>query len=261
MSQIVKKFLSTGAVPTLLNNTYLSARNAADSADVSLLKLNASDRIEFASMPQSSATPATGNDLVNKTYADAITGTGANTALSNLASVAINAALIPGTTATLDFGSSTKTWVAGFFASIKDVSNVVAVDVTARLLKNTSGTSLLDFSGTNLQTSVAPSAGNDIANKTYVDSVASAQKTWGYEALTLSGTDITNQYKDLAQVAITDSIEFFVGGVWQRPVTDYTISYTGGAGGKTRLTFAGDLATGGAAALVSTDMINIRYQY
>jgi len=261
MSQIVSKFLATGAVAKLLNNTYMVGRNAANTGDVNLIKVNASDKLELSAGAQVSGTPSSANDIVNKSYADSVSGTGANTALSNLASVAINAALIPGTTATLDFGSSTKTWVAGFFASIKDVSNVVALDVTARLLKNTSGTTLIDFSGTNAQTSVAPSAGNDIANKTYVDSVASAQKTWGYEALTLNGTDITNQYKDLAQVAITDSIEFFVNGIWQRPVTDYTISYTGGTGGKTRLSFAGDLATGGAAALVSTDVINIRYQY
>ena len=77
----------------------------------------------------------------------------------------------------------------------------------------------------------------------------------------MSGTDITNQYKDLAQVCVSGSIDFFVNGVWQRPTSDYTISYTGGAGGKTRLTFAGDLATAGAAALASGDVIYISYQY
>ncbi len=324
MSQIVSKFLATGAVAKLLNNTYMVGRNAANTADVNLIKVNASDKVELAAGAQVSGTPSSGNDIVNKTYADSITGTGANTALSNLASVAINTALLAGTDNTISLGSATKRWLAAFIGSIQDASSVISVDITNRLLKNSSGstmvnfsgtdlvvtpilvpsadnttnlgksttrfasayfgtandgsgvlalsitsrtlnnasgTTMIDFSGTNPQTSTTPSAGNDIANKTYVDSVASAQKTWGYEALTLSGTDITNQYKDLAQVAITDSIEFFVGGVWQRPVTDYTISYTGGAGGKTRLTFAGDLATGGAAALVSTDVINIRYQY
>lgn len=62
----------TEAKLRLTNNAYLRARNAADSADVNVFKVNASDRIEFASMPQSSAVPSTGNDLVNKTYADSL---------------------------------------------------------------------------------------------------------------------------------------------------------------------------------------------
>lgn len=328
MSQIATKFIADNAVTELKarlsNAAYLRARNAANSADVNILRVNSSNVIEFASLPQASGTPSSGNDLVNKTYADSITGTGANTALSNLASVAVNTDLLPGTTATLDFGSSSKTWVSAFIGSLKDASSVIAVDafnrtlkssagvtrlnfastflattgdlrpsVTAtdsigapgtsylslvvnnatddsgnvaiqffaRTLKNSSGTTLIDFSGSNPQTATTPSAANDITNKAYVDSVASAQKTWNLEALTLNGTDITNQYKDLAQVAVTGSIFFLVNGLWQRPTTDYTISYTGGAGGKTRLTFAGDLATGGGAELVSGDVIYIQYQY
>ena len=259
--QIIQKFLATGAVGKLLNNSYFKARNAADSADIDIVKVNASDRIEFASMPQSSATPTVNDDLVNKAYADSITGTGATTALDNLASTAVNVDILPDADGTWSFGSAALRWLTMFVENLKDNSGVIAVDVTGRTLKNAAGTTLLDFNGTNLQTAVAPSVGSDIANKTYVDGVASAQKTWNYEALTLNGTDITNQYKDLAQVAVTSSIMFFVNGVWQRPTTDYTISYTGGAGGKTRLTFAGDLATAGAAALISGDVIHIQYQY
>lgn len=259
--QIVQKFLASGAVAKLLNNTYMVGRNAANNADINLIKVNASDKPELASGSQVSGTPSLGNDIVNKTYADSITGTGANTALSNLASPAVNTAILAVTDNTLNFGSAAKRWVGGFFTSLQDASSVIVLDVTNRLLKNTSGTTLIDFSGTNAQTAVTPSAGNDIANKTYVDSVASNQKTWNIEALTLSAGDITAQFKDLAQVAIANSIFFHVNGVWQRPTTDYTVSLTGGVGGKTRLTFAGDLATGGAAALVSTDVIYIQYQF
>lgn len=90
---------------------------------------------------------------------------------------------------------------------------------------------------------------------------AAAPKTWGKEPITLDSTDITNQYVDLAQVAIASSIDFVVNGLVQAEGTDYTVSLTGGAGGKTRLTFAGDLATAGAAALVDTDIVHIKYQY
>ena len=76
MSQIQKKFLAANAVDQskirLSNNSFLRARNAADSADVNLLKLNASDRIEFASIPQVSSDPSAANDLVRKAYVDAV---------------------------------------------------------------------------------------------------------------------------------------------------------------------------------------------
>lgn len=253
MSQIIKKFIGdnqVGAAKALLeNNSALRARNAADSADVDLIKLDASD------VPQLAAgTQVNGNAI-------ATTATAATIALDNLASTAVNVSVLPGVDNSIDLGSGAKRWANAFLGLLKDASAVIAVDITNRLLKNSSGTTLIDFSGSNAQTSVAPSTGNDIANKTYVDSVASAQKTWNYEALTLNGTDITNQYKDLAHVAVTGSIFFYVDGVWQRPTTDYTISYTGGVGGNTRLTFAGDLATGGNAALISGDVIHIQYQY
>lgn len=261
MSQVSQKNLATGAVAVQSNNTYSTARNAANSANVNILKVNSSDRIEFASVPQASSAPATGNDLVNKTYADSLTGSGATTSLNNLASTAVNAVILPGNDNSLNFGSAAKRWVDAFFSTLKDASSVIVLDIANRVLKNSSGTTLIDFSGTNAQTSVAPSSGNDITNKTYVDSVISAQKTWGQEAITLSGTNITNQYVDLAQVAITGSISFYFNGLWQRPTTDYTVNYTGGSGGVTRVTFAGELATGGASALIATDVIYFNYQY
>jgi len=82
------------------------------------------------------------------------------------------------------------------------------------------------------------------------------------ETFTLSGTDITNQYIDLGFVAVTDSIDFKVkgaGDLLEGASHDYSVSYTGGAGGVTRITFLNDLATGGAAALVATDVIQVNY--
>lgn len=78
---------------------------------------------------------------------------------------------------------------------------------------------------------------------------------------TLSAGDITNQYVDLSNVARTDSIRVVVSGVSQREGSDYTVNYTGGAGGNTRITFAGDLATGGAAELVASDVFQVQYEY
>ena len=68
MAQLQKKFIADNAVGAakirLENDANLKARNAANSADVNILKVNASDRVEFASVPQSTSDAAVGNDLV-----------------------------------------------------------------------------------------------------------------------------------------------------------------------------------------------------
>jgi trimeric autotransporter adhesin len=88
------------------------------------------------------------------------------------------------------------------------------------------------------------------------------------DVLTLNSTDInTNQYKDLLNTATgtnagTNSISLnVVGGPEQQKTVDYTVSLTGGVGGVTRITFAGDLATGGNAALVVGDILMVKYTY
>lgn len=80
------------------------------------------------------------------------------------------------------------------------------------------------------------------------------------ENFTLSSTDITNQYVDLANVSNRDSVQVApTGGTVQEEGLDYSLNYTGGAGSKTRISFLGDLATGGAAALVAGDILYIQY--
>lgn len=92
----------------------------------------------------------------------------------------------------------------------------------------------------------------------------SASPTFGKETITLVAGDITNQYIDLAEVALNNSIDFKVKGsaeLLEGASHDYTVNYTGGAGGNTRITFVNDLATGGGAALVATDVVQILYAY
>jgi hypothetical protein len=85
--------------------------------------------------------------------------------------------------------------------------------------------------------------------------------------IVLAGTDITNQYVDLGFVASgtsasVNSVQLSVyQGLPQLKGTDFTVSLTGGAGGLTRLTFAGDLATGGPAALVAGDILMVAYSH
>lgn len=77
---------------------------------------------------------------------------------------------------------------------------------------------------------------------------------------TLASQDITNQYVDLADVAGDSSVTLAVaGGGAQLEATDYTVNYTGGTSSKTRITFAGGLATGGVSALAAGDVIVANY--
>lgn len=210
MSQVSNRGLANNAVDAtkvkLANNTTLKARNAANSADVDIIKVNTSDRIEFPSFPQASGTPAAGNDLVNKTYVDGLTPSG-----------------------------------------------VLLADGSVPL------TGDLDADGFSIVNLVDPTNPQDASTKAYVDSVASAQKTWNKENITLNGTNITNQYVDLAHLIISGSLDLIAGGgLVQVEATDYTLSTVGGV---TRVTFSGDLATGGPAALISGDIIRFKYQY
>lgn len=80
------------------------------------------------------------------------------------------------------------------------------------------------------------------------------------ENLTLSATDISNGYVDLAKVASRDSIVLQPsGGPKQNETLDFTVSYLGGASSKSRVTFAGDLASGGNAALAEGDVLYFTY--
>lgn len=84
---------------------------------------------------------------------------------------------------------------------------------------------------------------------------------------TVTATDITNQFIDLSHAvwgtsATLNSLSVTpVGGIMQQKGTDYTVSLTGGSGGVTRVTLAGDLATGGNAALVNGDLVIFQYAY
>jgi len=84
------------------------------------------------------------------------------------------------------------------------------------------------------------------------------------QTFVLIAGDITNQFLDLSQVAKTNSINFIVkngGAMLEGASYDYTVNYTGGAGGLTRITFVNDLATAGASALIATDVVQVQYEY
>lgn len=84
------------------------------------------------------------------------------------------------------------------------------------------------------------------------------------EKFILSAGDITNGYIDMAQVASLDSIEFNVvgaGPLFEDAAQDYSVSYTGGAGGKTRITWLNGLIPAGVSELVEGDIVFVKYRY
>ena len=76
------------------------------------------------------------------------------------------------------------------------------------------------------------------------------------EVFTLSAGDITNGYIDLLFEARVDSIDFVTSGLLSREGVDYSVNYTGGGGGVTRIDFSAHTPT-----LVATDEVRVKYQY
>lgn len=68
MAQIKKKFIAADAVDgsklRLDNNQYLRGRNAADTANIDIVKVNAANALEFASVPEVTADASAANGLV-----------------------------------------------------------------------------------------------------------------------------------------------------------------------------------------------------
>lgn len=274
----------------LTNNGYLKARNAANSADVNIIKVNASDAIEFASTPKVGANNVLTADLLGANSGIATLDGSGKIPSSQLTVAAMEykgtydastdtPSLSNGTgstgdvyavsvAGTNDFGAGNITFAVGDWViyngsiyekvtnsnsvtSVNGQTGVVSLDTDdiaegtalyfteARVL----GTDLAGFSATNSAI---------VATDTVLQAFGKAQgqinNFVGADAeemtITLGAGDITNQYVDLGFEAMVGSVMVAPkGGPKQTLTDDYTLSYTGGAGGVTRLTFAGDLAS------------------
>lgn len=327
MAQIVTKFITNNAVTnaklaqmpahTFKGNNTGSTANAADLTATQLTaELN-----QFTTSLQG-VVPGSGGGSTNFLRADgtwaAPAGTGANTALSNLAAVAINTSLLPGSDNTINAGDATHRFATLFGLNLNSGASALVAqsgagtsssaatfqsgnasagnsgDVTIKsgTATGTRGSLIVDsadivangaaFVGSSKKlTSVALTNGQLLVGSTGADPVAATitagtgisvtngagtitiantgtMANWGKENITLNGTDITNQYVDLAELTLAFSVLLSVDGVVQVEGSDYTLSPVGGV---TRVTFAGDLATGGNAALTSGDVLNFQYQY
>lgn len=280
MAQIQTKFIADDAVTSakipnnavggseirLANNVELRARNAGDSADINLMKVDGSDIAQLLVQFRSAFTPSNANDVANKSYVD--------TAVSGSVQVAKQAVVVVATSnltlsgeQTIDgvLTSASRVLVAGQTAGEENGIYVTAAgawarstdaDVSAEVLP---GMLVYVASGTSYGESIwALDTLGSITLDTTSLSFKNQTKKPNYESLTLNGTDITNQYKDLAFTIEPNSLMLFVSGIKQEITDSYTLSTVSGV---TRITFAGDLATGGAAELVSGDKLRCHYRY
>lgn len=76
------------------------------------------------------------------------------------------------------------------------------------------------------------------------------------EMFTLSAQDVSNGYVDCAYIAAPMSMVLYVGGIVHFENEDYALS---DVGGKTRITFMGDLVIPSTGALVEGDMVRVQY--
>jgi len=286
MAQLSKKFIKDDAVGAakirLENNAYLKARNFADSGNNNILKSNASDRIEFASVPQSTSDALVANDLVRYSQiATALEGMKPKTAVAveSLVDIDLSVAadpnpitgytlldgqriLLAGQTATEENGiydavdaQDPTTWVRS--ADYNAVSEIPGSYTAVQFGTNAGAVYLTTSSPAILNTDPIlfikkPDAATVIVQEYTRD---------------LDATDITNQYIDLPFAAQGNSASdnsvhlSVVGGPVQQKTVDYTVSLTGGVAGVTRITFIAALATGGVSELDATDFVTVHFSH
>lgn len=107
----------------------------------------------------------------------------ANLALSNLASLAINTSLLPGTTNSIDLGSASKTFANAFIQGVIHNGTQTVIDPSASQLKSGS-TAKLDWSATDVSLNtrkltnvVDPTSAQDAATKAYADTKGTGSVT------------------------------------------------------------------------------------
>lgn len=256
----------TDAKIRLTNNAYLKARNAADNANVNIVKVNASDVIEFASIPQATGTPSAANDLATKGYVDSVSGGGA----ADIAKEAVRAVYDgSGDPATINNGfvHDGYTYATGdrFLATNPGTPANKGIWVVGAS-SSTRAADAAAFGDFAFGTSVWSREGNNFGGQRLVQRATSVtafadldfviENQAHKQSITLGAGDITNQYVDLAFKAKPSSLQLVVSGVVHSETDSYTLSVVGGV---TRLTFAGDLATGGAAELVAGNVLKVSY--
>lgn len=297
MSQIQKKFIKDQAIDEakilLLNDGALKARNAADSADVSLLKLDASDVLKMLKRPRLDASVAAVSDdadVITKVFFDegvtdklgAVNGIATLDANGKLASAQVPSIAITDVFVVADIaardaltgieeGDVAKVTDAGAGLPktyIYDGSSWIEIESGSDVdtVNGQTGTVVLESDDINLPSAVRGATevqaalvqlDTDLGTaESAITALEGASVEFVQEKFVLGAGDITNGYVTLANLAIAASINAFVDRLAIHATDDYTLSTVGGV---TRITFAGSLITVGQEKLSAGDVVRVKY--
>lgn len=153
----------------------------------------------------------------------------ATTALDNLASVAINASLLPGTDNTINLGSASKRYTTTYTQELRDASAALVYSITGRTLYDTAGNaSIIHTSATEVSVNGrkvtnlgTPVATTDATTKDYVDSAISVASPTNYILNPKAVVDTTGwaTYADAAGTAPVNGIGGTPNSTWTRSTT------------------------------------------
>jgi hypothetical protein len=272
----------------LANEQALRARNAAGTVDINLLKLSSSDLVEFLTEPTYNGSPTYPYSLTNRQYVlDVIAGIRDMKDAVRAAAVTLPAFTAAGTGL-----GKTLTGDANGELEIDGVTDLIAgerIGVIGEGINNgiyvltQQGTAGLPYiltratdadsnsevtQGLSFDVSEGTANGKtrwllttkvvdiDVTTLTFVETpVAATVVQFKEEAFTLTATDITNQYIDLANDANVPSIIIWpVGGPVQQRAVDWSNSVVADV---TRISFQGDLAS----SLVAGDTLIVNYSH
>jgi len=250
MSQLITKFITDNAVNDLKfrarNNQPINARNAADSADVPMLKVNASDAIVVMGTldPNVDASQQLGSSgkQFSNIYGQALTSD--------------NGLQVRATSGILDLKASAS-------VDVSDPSNTIALPLK---FFNAAGTFSMALRAAALSANYTLTLPVDDGTSGQVlrtdgsgvlSWITPAAGSIGRETFTLSAGQITAQAVTLAQTPLANSVFFVVkGGVPLLEGASHDFSVSG-----TSVNFLNDIATGGPSALVAGDIVQVSYEY
>ena len=271
--KIKKKNIALDAVGAaqfkLENNAWLRARNAADSADVNVMRLNAANIIEFASVPRATGTPNNDNDLATVAYvkqlaaglrdpkdAVRVASTG-NVNLASAPAAIDGVTLVNGDRILLkNQTDATQNGIYVFAGTGNALVRSADADSDEEV---TQGFTTMVVEGTLNQRTGWLLANQDpitlgVTALTFVQVPIMDTILFDKGFVTLDATDITNGYIDLPQLARANSLNLSFNGVLQRETADYDLSEVSNV---TRITFDGDLL----ADLEEGDELDYQYAY
>lgn len=274
MAQLQGKWIANDTVNQdkirLDNDQALKARNNADSADISIVKVNAADEVEFLNQPKFAGAPVANEDLANKAYIlDVMAGLRDPKDAVKVASTA-NVDIATGGLLNVDgvvLAANDRVLLKNQTDDTENGIYVVAVGAWTRSTdadsdeEVTQGMSCLVSEGlTNVRKIYVLTTADPIVVGTSSLVFAQAPNPANFlvpedAQILIDATIDGNGYFDLPHLAEAKSVSINVlGGIEQQYGSDFTVAPNVGV---SRIAFAGDLAS----FIAIGDVLLIKYSY